>query len=325
MNPKHFLWLLTATLLVHTPLAIAQQPKKIPRVGFVSPGDSPQYDFRFDAFLLGLRELGYVDGKNVIVEYRGADGKNERYPKLVAELVHLGVNIIVTATPAGVLAAKNASTAIPIVMAAGGDPVRAGLIASLAHPGGNVTGLTSLPEALSGKRLEILKEVVPHTTTVAVLKNREGGVDSLKETNGVARALGINFQLIELGDSDAVDKALLEKTPKHVDALVVLPSPMLVNRRTGIVQFAAGKKLPAIYPNSEYANAGGLVSYAANVSDLFRRAAIYVDKILKGAKPADLPLEQPTKFELVINLKTANQIRLTIPPNVLARADRVIR
>src|SRR5690349_19710618 len=210
MNPKHFLWLLTATLLVHTPPAIAQQPKKVPRVGFVSPGDSPQYDFLFDAFLLGLRELGYVDGKNVIIEYRGADGKNERYPKLATELVHVGVDIIVTATQAGVLAAKNASTTIPIVMAAGGDPVRAGLIASLAHPGGNVTGLTSLPKELSGKRLEILKEVVPHTTAVAVLKYRGSDVDSLKETNAVAHALGINVQLIEVGDSDVVDNVLLK-------------------------------------------------------------------------------------------------------------------
>ena len=294
-------------------------------MGFLSPGDSRQGDFRFDAFLSGLREFGYVDGKNVIVDYRGADGRNERYPKLAAELVHLGVDIIVTATQAGVLAAKNASKTIPIVMAAGGDPVRAGLIASFAHPGGNVTGLTSLPQELSGKRLEILKEVVPHITTVTVLKYRGSPLDSIKETNAVANALGINVQVIELSDSDAVDKALLEKPPKRVDALVVLPSPMLVNRRTRIVQLAAETKLPAIYPNKEYAEAGGLLSYSARASDLFRRAAIYVDKILKGAKPADLPLEQPTKFELLINLKTANQIRLTIPPNVLARADRVIR
>jgi len=325
MKPKPLLWLLTVILLVSTSPAIAQQPKKIPRVGFLSPGDSSRDDFRFEAFRIGLQELGYVDGKNIIVEYRGADAKNERYTKLAIELVHVGVDIIVTATQAGVLAAKNASKTIPVVIAAGGDLVRAGLVASLAHPGGNVTGLTNLSGELSGKRLEILKEVVPDATAVAVLKYRGSPLDSLNETKSVAHALGINIQLIEVGDSDDVGNALLNKTQRRVNALVVLPSPMLVNRRTRIVQFATGNRLPAIYSNQEYVEAGGLLSYATSTSDLCRRAAIYVDKILKGAKPADLPIEQPTRFELVINLKTAQQTGLTIPPNVLARADRVIK
>jgi putative tryptophan/tyrosine transport system substrate-binding protein len=317
--------ILGALLFALCSSAEAQQPKKIPRVGFLSPGASPGNDFRYEAFQQGLRELGYVEGKSITVEYRGADGKTERFKQLAVELVHHNIDVIVTATQAGVLAAKTASRTIPIVMAAGADPVASGLIASLARPGGNITGLTNISGQLSGKRLELLNEVIPTATRIAVLQYRGSPLGSLKETEAAARALSIDLRLFEVGDPSEFDRAFSEISAKRLDALIVLPGPLLVNYRKPIVDFAAKERLPAIYANTEFTNSGGLMSYEASLPDLFRRAAAYVDKILKGAKPADLPVEQPTKFELLINLKTAKQIGVTIPQTVLYRADKVIK
>jgi putative tryptophan/tyrosine transport system substrate-binding protein len=316
---------ISGLLLAASSYAAEPQGTKVPRVGFLSPSESPQNDFRYAAFQQGLRELGYVGAKNITFEYRGTDGKVDRYNEFAADLVRRNVDVIVTATQAGVLAAKNASARIPIVMAAAGDPVGGGLVASLARPGSNITGLSNIQGQLSGKRLELLKEVLPRAKRVAVLRHGASPLNSLNETKAAAGALGLELQLFEVADFNEFDAAFFTMKKKRADALVVLPSPMLVDHRTAIIDFTANQRVPAMYPNQEYAASGGLMSYAADISDLFRRAAVYVDKILKGTKPADLPVEQPTKFELVINLKTAKQIGLTIPPNVLARADRVIK
>ncbi len=311
--------------------ADAQQPGKVYRIGML--GISPEVPTTrplLDAFRQGLRDLGYVDGKNIVIEYRWAQGRVERFPELAAELARLKVDVIVAGpTPAG-LAAKHVTTTIPIVVVVMADPVRDGLVQSLARPGGNVTGLTFLAPELVPKRLQLLKEAIPGVSRVAAFWHP--GVygertmrDMVNETEVAARTLGVQLQFLEARSPNDFDRAFSAMTRERADALIVLPSPMLYGEHKRIVDLAAKHRLPAIYPFREAVDAGGLMAYGANILDLFRRAATFVDKILKGAKPADLPVEQPTKFELVINLKTANALGLTIPQSVLIRADEVIQ
>ena len=303
--------------------AEAQQPKKIFRLGFLGGASASSHAVRIDAFRQGLNELGYIEGKNIVIEYRYADGKLDRLPELAAELVSLKVDLIVTSGPAS-QAAKNATKTIPIVFASVQDPVATGLVDSLAMPGGNVTGLSILAPELGGKRLELLKEVVPKITRVAFLW---GGLTTVgvKATRGAAEALGLQLQSLKVRDSKDFDSAFGAITKNRAQALLTNPNPTINTHQARVVEFAAKNRLPAMYSSPAFVTAGGLMSYASNPTDEYRRAAVYVDKILKGAKPADLPVEQPTKFEFVINLKTAKQIGLTIPPTVLARADKVIR
>jgi putative ABC transport system substrate-binding protein len=311
-------------------LAHAQQQKKVPRLGYLSQDDSATDSVRAEGLRLALRELGYVEGQNIAIEYRYAEGKRDRYPELASELVRLNFDVIVIAggsTP--IKAVKNATKTIPIVMMGLGiDPVAATLVESLARPGGNVTGLTNLTPDMGGKRLELLKEAVPKVARVAVLYDPAipSSVHELKEVLPVAaHALGLTLQPLEVRTA-GFEKGFAGIIKQRPDGLYVTGGGQLFNaNRTRIVDFASKHELPSVYPNREYVDAGGLMSYAADLAASYRRVAYFVDKILKGAKPADLPVEQPTKFELVINLKTAKQIGLTIPPNVLARADRVIK
>jgi putative ABC transport system substrate-binding protein len=268
-----------------------------------------------------------VDGKNIVVEWRYAEGKLDRLPVLAAELVHLKVEVIVTPGATVTRAAKGATATIPIVMAQDPDPVGSGFVASLARPGGNITGLSSLRADLSGKRLELLKEILPNLSRAAVLGSsiNPANVQFLKETEVAAQTFGVQLQYLDILDPKDIETAFRAASKGRADAILVLGGRVFYSYRTQIADLAVKSRLPAIYDVPEFVAAGGLMSYGANAADLFRRAATYVDKILKGAKPADLPVEQPTKFELIINLKTAKQIGLTIPPNVLARADRVIK
>jgi putative ABC transport system substrate-binding protein len=324
---EKLLWLVTALLLACIHLAEAQQPAKISRIGYLNANSPYTNPARIEAFRQGLRELGYVEGKNIVIEYRWADGKLDRLPSLAAELVRLKVDVIVSAGPPGTRAAKEATATIPIIMGFDNDPIGNGFVASVARPGGNITGLATLVPELSGKQLELLKEVVPKISRVAVFgtSTQPGAAQSLKEVERAAGALGLRLQYLDVPDPRDLATAFQAATKGHAEAVIVLQSAVINRQRKQIVDLAAKNRLPAIYQQTEYTEAGGLMYYGANVADLFRRAATYVDKILKGTKPADLPVEQPTKFELVINLKTAKQIGLTIPPNVLARADRVIR
>ena len=305
----------------------AQQPTKVPRIGFVSNTSPSAVAPRLDAFRQGLRELGYLEGKNIVIEYRHSEGKPARLPALVAELVRLKVDTIVTSGPSVTRAAKDATSTIPIVFAQEGEPVGSGLVASLARPGGNITGLSSFSPELNGKRLEILKEVDPRISRVAVFGTStvQGHALFLKEQEPAARALRLQLQYLDLLNSRDIETAFRAASKGRADAIVLLSGPVLNAHRRQVVDLAAKSRLPAMYNFPEFVQAGGLMSYGVSNVDMARRAATYVDKILKGAKLADLPVEQPTKFELVINLKTAKQIGLTIPPNVLARADRVIR
>jgi putative ABC transport system substrate-binding protein len=303
----------------------AQQPTKIHRIGFLDEGSISLRAHLWYALRQQLRELGYLEGQNIAFESRAAEGKVERLPELAAELVRLKVTIIVTAGNRTALAAKKATSTIPIVMATGNDPVGLGLIASLSRPGGNVTGITTVAIELGGKRLELLQEVVPRLSRVAVLRDTRGVAASVTETHVAAQALGLQLQILEVGGPKDFDSAFLAMAKERSGALLVISTPMLFNERKRIVDLAAKHRLPAVYHWKEYVEAGGLMSYGTDLADGFRRAATYVDKILKGAKPADLPVEQPMKFEFVVNLKTAKQIGLTIPPNVLVRADRVIK
>jgi putative ABC transport system substrate-binding protein len=308
--------------------AEAQQSGKVSKIGLLSPSSRSTTLRSFEAFRQRFQELGYVEGQNVIIESRWADGKAERLPELAVELVRLKVDVIVVGPVQPALAAKNATTTIPIVFTTVGDPVAFGLLASLARPGGNITGLTSSPGTeLNGKRLELLKEIFPKVTRVAVLwdPDNPGSVVNVRATETPAKSLGINLQSVELRHADHLEQAFSDMKRGRAETLYAINSPVLVDQLTRIVELAAKYRLPAMYGESRWIEAGGLMSYGPNYPDLYRRAAVYVDKILKGAKPADLPVEQPTKFELVINLKTAKQIGLTIPPNVLARADRVIK
>jgi putative ABC transport system substrate-binding protein len=280
-----------------------------------------------DAFRQGLRDLGYIEGNNIVIEYRFSEGRDERLPDLAAELVQLKVDAIVTSGIPPPLAAKKATKTIPIVMGVVGDAIGTGLVDSLARPGGNVTGLTLVGPELSGKRLDILKETVPKLSRVAVLLNPANRGTTLyrEEIEVTARSLGVELHILEASRPNELASALSDTKMGRTQALVTLNDTMFFSQQVQIANLAIKTGLPAMFPESEYVNAGGLMSYGPNLPDLFRRAAVFVDKIIKGAKPADLPVEQPTKFELVINLKTAKQIGLTIPPSVLARADKVIK
>jgi len=321
---------LCALLIAFWASAEAQQPKKVPLIGYLSSGERAPDAARAEAIRLALRERGHIEGQNIAIEYRYGEGKIDRASELAAELVRLKVDIIVVAGgPVWVRAAKNATKTIPIVMTGGGtDPVEAGLVESLARPGGNVTGLANLTRELGGKRLELLKEAVPKLATVAILYDpvAPAVVLDLKEVLPVAaRALGLTLQPWEVRGTDDFDKVFAAMVKQRPDGLYVLDSAQMRANRKRIVGFALKSRLPSMYQSRNAVDDGGLMAYGSDPADDHRRVATYVDKILKGAKPADLPVEQPTKFEFVINLKTAKQIGLTIPPNVLARADKVIR
>jgi putative tryptophan/tyrosine transport system substrate-binding protein len=307
--------------------AEAQQPKKVPRIGLLSTVSSSSIASRIEAFRQGLRELGYIEGKSVVIEYRWAEGKLDRLPALVAELVRLKVDVIVSAGPLPTRAAKEATVTIPIVMTTDTDPVGNGFVASLARPGGNITGLSSLAPEISGKQLELLKEVVPKLSHVALLGNstEPGNAQLLKETELAAGALAVQLQYLDVRNPKDIETAFRAASKGRADAVLVLTSQVFTSHRKQLVELAVKNRLPVTYFRREFVEDGGLMSYAVNQLDLDRRAASYVDKILKGAKPSDLPVEQPMKFEFIINLKTAKEIGLTIPPNVLARADKVIR
>jgi len=308
-------------------MADAQQPKKVPRIGYLGTNFPTTNLARYEAFRQGLRELGYVEGKNIVIEWRFAEGKFDRLPALAAELVRLKVDIIVTAGPPATRAAKEATVTIPIVMAQDSDPVANGFVASLARPGGNITGLATLAPEISGKQLELLKEIVPRLSRVAVLgtSTQPGNAQSLKETELVAGAFGVQLQYLDVLILKDIETAFRAVSKGRADAVLVLVGAVFSSYRTQVADLAIKNRLPAVYGQPEYVEAGGLMTYGVSLTDLFHRAATYVDKILKGAKPADLPVEQPKKFEFIINLKAAKQIGLTIPPNVLARADKVIK
>jgi putative tryptophan/tyrosine transport system substrate-binding protein len=306
--------------------AVAQQPEKVPRIGFLAAVSYAANLVRFEAFREGLRELGYVEGQNISIEWRYAEGKPDRLPALAAELVHLKVDVIVTGGSTATRPAKEATSTIPIVMAQDTDPVGNGFVSSLARPGGNITGLATLAPELSGKQLELMKEIVPKLSRVAVLgtSTRSGNARSLKEAELAARALGVKLHYLDILSPKDIEPAFRAAAKGRADAVLVLTSPFATSQRTTFTGLAAKNRLPTIYDRTEFVEDGGLMTYSVSSTDLFRRAATYTDKILKGAKPADLPVEQPTKFELVINLKTAKALGLTIPPSVLGRADQVI-
>jgi putative tryptophan/tyrosine transport system substrate-binding protein len=316
----------TALLLAFSS-AEAQQPKKVARIAYLAASPASANGGRLEAFRQGLREIGYVQGENIVIVDRYAEGKFDRLPVLAAELVRLKVDVIITAGPPVTRAVKEATATIPVVMAQDGDPVGNGFVASLARPGGNITGMSQLAPEISGKQLELLKETVPKLTRVAVLgtSTRPGNAHALEQTELAAGTFGVRLQYLDVRDPKDIETAFREAHKARAGAVLVLQGPVFTSQRTQVADLAAKTRIPAIYPQTEYTDAGGFMCYGVNTSDLFRRAAYHVDKILKGAKPADLPIEQPQKFELVINLKAAKQIRLTVPPNVLARADRVIR
>ena len=322
--------LVVAILLAVAVIAEAQQPKKVPRIGYLSSSDPATESTRAEAIRLALRKLGYIEGQNIAIEYRYVEGKLDRAAELAAELVRLKVDLIVVAAGLGTIqAVKNATKTIPIVMAGPGiDPVKAGHVESLARPGGNVTGVTLLTRELGGKRLELFKEAVPKVVRVAVLYDpaATSPVHELKEVlPAAARALKLTLQPAEVRASDGFEKVFAALNKERPDGLYVTGGALLNANQKRIVGFALKSRLPSVYTVGAAVDAGGLMSYGADIADSYRRVAYFVDRILKGAKPADLPVEQPTKFEFVINLKTANQIGLIIPPNVLARADKVIK
>jgi ABC-type uncharacterized transport system substrate-binding protein len=322
MKAKILVYALPALILTTIHFAEAQQATKIPRIGFgAATGPDSIVEFR-----RGLRDLGYIEGKNILIEYRYAKGVAE-FPNLVAELVRLKVDVIVVTSTVAAQAAKNATTTIPVIFTSVGDPVGTGVVASLARPGGNVTGFSNLSPELSGKQLELLKEAFPKISHVAVLSEtaNTGNAASLGEMKVAAEALRVTLQRLEVRGPDDFEPAFSAIKRERASALIVLRNNVIRAHLAQIVGLAIKSRLPALYPDSFSTDAGGLMSYGPKPFEQSRRVAIYVDKILKGAKPADLPVEQPTKFEFVINLKTARQIGLTIPPNVLARADKVIR
>ena len=330
MDRRTFIGSLAGGLLAAPLAAEAQQAGKVARIGYLVTGSLESLEpARVDALRQGLREHGYVEGQNILIEYRAADGRVERLPALAAELARLKVDVIVAVATPGGRAAQQATTTIPIVVVGMGDPVRDGLVASLARPGGNVTGSTFLGPELVPKRLELFKEALPSISRIAVLWHpgafgeRTMG-DMLKETEATSRTLGMLLQLAEVRGFGDLDRAFSAMSKERADALFVLPSTMLFNERRRIVALAAKHRLPSMFNAREFVELGGLMGYGTNIPDLNRRAAIYVDRILKGSKPGDLPVEQPTKFELVINLKTAKTLGLTIPPSLLQRADQVI-
>jgi ABC-type uncharacterized transport system substrate-binding protein len=324
MRKKFFTLALSALLLAHSVSAGAQQTK-VPRIGVLILGAPPNANL--DAFIQGLRELGYIEGKNLLIDYRFAEGRAERLPELATELVRLKVDAIFTAGTPAIFALKQATKTIPVVFFSTSDPVGTGVVASLAHPGGNITGISVLASDLWPKRLELLKEIFPKLTRVAMLWNKGNAGMALeaKATQEVAGPLGVALQDRGVKDPNELDVVFLAMTKDRPDGFLALMDPVLNSYQKRILDFLAQNRLPAMFENKNWVEAGGLISYGANYADAHRRAATLMDKILKGAKPADLPVEQPTKFELVINLKTAKQIGLTIPPNVLARADKVIK
>jgi putative ABC transport system substrate-binding protein len=317
-------FVLGAVLVAHCFPAEAQQTKKAPRIGLLAASSVQSAS---DSFKQGLRDLGYVEGKNIVIEYRYAEGREDRLRDLAAELVRLKVDIIVTGSTVAVRAAKQLTGTIPIVMAGTGDPVATGLVASLARPGGNVTGLSAVSPELTTKQLELLKEIIPSVGRVAVLFDPAYPVNipAWKEMKNVAPVFGMQLLPLEVREAKDYEPAFGAAGRGRADALLVRRDPLNQTHRTQIVSLAAQSKLPAFYPLKEYVEVGGLISYGVSTADLNRHAAIYVDKILKGAKPADLPVEQPMKFEFIVNLKAAKQIGLTIPQSVLYRADKVIK
>ena len=327
MFGKNFVWLLAIALLTTASLAAAQQSTRMPRIGFLVATNPSVTSARIEAFHQGLRALGYVEGTSIVIEFRFAEGKLARVPALAAELVSLNVDVIVTGGATDTRAAREATKTIPIVIAQDNDPVAGGHVASLARPGGNVTGLSTLAPEISGKQLELLKEIVPKLSRVAVIgtSTDSGNAEKLKEVDLAAGALGVKPQHLDILDPKDLDAAFRAASKGRADAVLVLGTPILTLQRRQAADLAAKHRLPAIYSRPEFVEAGGLMAYGVSFIDLFRRAATYVDKILKGAKPADLPVEQPIKFEFIVNLKAAKQIGLTIPPNVLVRADRVIK
>jgi putative tryptophan/tyrosine transport system substrate-binding protein len=326
MKNKITILTLCAILLALSFPVEAQQPKKIPKIGFLSAPSRSAQSGRYEAFRQGLRELGYVEGKNIVIEWRYAEGELERLPDLAAELVRLRVDVIVAGGTPAARAAKEATTTIPIVMS-GGDPVRAGIVASLARPGGNVTGQADATVDVSTKRLELLKEVAPKLARVAILWNPANPTNPLqvKDTQAAASGLGMTVYPVEVKEVGELERAFAGIKRERAGGLLVPGDPMFTSNRNWMADLAAKHRLPAMFTAPEYAEAGGLMSYGENPADRWRRLATYVDKILKGAKPADLPVEAAMKFEFVVNLKAAKQIGLTFPPNVLARADKVIR
>ena len=322
MKTKILVYALPALILTTIHFAEAQQPKKIPRIGYLTGvGSAPS-----EAFLQGLRDLGYVEGKNILIEFRTTGGKSERLPELAAELVRLKVDVIVADTAGEVSAAKNASSTIPIVMRGVADPIALGLVATLAHPGGNVTGIATLAPELRGKRLELLKEVIPKLSRVAFLTPAVKAFrTSIRETEVAAHALGLQLQILQIREADELEGAFDAAKKQRTGALLQAQATYFSPYQSNIIDLAAKNRLPTMYFNRRSVERGGLMSYGRDSLYTERRVASMVDKILKGAKPADIPVEQPMKFEFVINLKTAKQIGLTIPTNVLARADKVIK
>ena len=327
MKAKILVYVLPALILTAVQLAEAQQqPTKIPRIGYLMTRSLDPV--RTEALRQGLREFAYVEGKTIVIEWRSAEGKLDRLPALAAELVRLNVDVIVTSGPTPTNAAKEATVTIPIVMTQVNDPVGNGFIASLARPGGNITGLSTLAPEISGKQLELLKETVPKLSRVAVFgtSTQPGNAQSLKEVDLAAKAFGVKLQYVDVLSPKDIESAFRAANKGRAEAVLMMAASAVAgNHRTEIIDLAVKSRLPVIYTFSSYVEAGGLMTYGVNLTDLDRRAATYVDKILKGAKPADLPVEQPKKFEFIVNLKAAKQIGLTIPPNVLVRADRVIK
>jgi len=326
---QKFLWLSTALLLAFVGVAEPQQSKEIPRIGYVSgTGDPSNPGPYVEALRQGLRDLGYVEGKNIVIEFRGAEGKLDRIPGIVAELVQLKVDVLILPILPAIRAAQQATKTIPIIMVTNLDPVAAGIADSLARPGGNITGLATFQRDLSGKRLELLSEVVPRISRVGILRDADGAMSAMgfKDYEAAARGLKIQLQSLEVHGSNLdLDGAFQAAAKGGANAVITITDAALLRNSNRIANLATKNRLPSMYEGRTWVEAGGLISYSADDLDAYRRAATYVDKILKGAKPADLPIEQPTKFELVINLKTAQRIGLIIPPHVLARADRVIR
>ena len=326
MRRREFIAALTGAIAAGPLAARAQQGAKIPRIGLLSPFSPSDTAAWHAAFVHGLEQLGWLDGKNIIIEFRYADGRNDRLRALIADLQHRKVDVIVTAVTNDTLAAKTATTDIPIVMAAAGDPVATGIVQSLARPGGNVTGLSQMSPELSGKRLELLKEIAPKISSVAVLLNPDDPISVLgrNEFRASAPKLGMEVRSFEVRDTDELDRVLRDAAIVRMNALAIMPNPMFVVNLKRIAAFALERRLPSIFHLREFAALGGLVSYGVDRNDLFRRAATYVDKILRGAQPADLPIEQPTKFEFVINLTTAKTLGLAVPQSLIATADEVI-
>ena len=327
MKPKITFWLLATVLLTTVSIAAAQQPARIPRIGILFTSSASAMSARLELFRQRLREHGYVEGRNIFIEYRYAEGKLERLPDLAAELVRLKLDVIVASGSPGVLAAKKATGTIPIVFAAAPDPVGTGIVSSLARPGGNITGLSTMAPDLDGKRLELLKEAFPKVAHVAFLWQSTSmrGNLPLTDLEPVAKVFRLKLLPLEVRSLDDFDSAFARAKKERAQALLTSTGGIISTQQRQVLDFAAKNRLPAMYPTSDFVEAGGLMSYGPNQTDQWRRAADFVDKILKGTKPAEIPVEQPKKFEFVVNLKAAKQIGVTIPPNVLVRADRVIR